>query len=712
MPDTALNERLQRIGLLAALVVPMLTACGGGSSDSGEPPAPPPPPAPATAVSLLAGNPISDGNQDGASKNSASFSTQVAGMALGPSGEVVIADTGNNLIRKLSANQEQVSTLAGGTGPGAFNAPAAVAVDAAGNTYVADTGNHLVRKITPAGAVTTLAGQAGVCANQDGAGTSATLCSPSSIAVDKAGSVYVAEATGHIDRSGTDPALAGRIRKITANGTVSTLVGQASQSPSNMGYGVSAYKPVLLATDSAGTLYSADPNDKVIRKYTADGQATVVSGGTASVARFGDFRAITFDPADRLFVLDNQSSNLLGVLNQPSIRRVGSDGSVTTLVRTQGTCSPSTVRDLCQPFAMLAKADGQLLVAERSSGRDFLNPYLQLRSYTEQGTYTVAAGPVVSTGTNDAQGADARFDNPWSLAASPSGTLYVRDKGNGTIRTVQSDGVVRTLGQPGGQCASITGLSSELLSREFALATDGAGNLYTTIDSRILKLSKCEAVLLADLKPLMNRFLSNALTGIAADTAGNVYVSTYLGAIYKVDIKGTATLFAGTEGTVGHRDGTGQAAQFAWLGQMATDAAGNVYVVDGLYYSAKLGPTIRKITPEGVVTTLAGNPNAAPGHADGTGTAALFSVDWRESLKTASLAVDKNGNVYVSDPANSVIRKITPAGQVSTLVGQVGRKGFAAGDLPGVINRPGGIAIRDSVLYASIANAVIQVKLP
>jgi hypothetical protein len=410
--------------------------------------------------------------------------------------------------------------------------------------------------------------------------------------------------------------------------------------------------------------------------------------------------------------VDSSSTTVFGVINQPSIHRIGSDGSVTTLVRSQFACSTFAVSNLCQPLAMVAKADGQLLVAERSYGRDRLNPFLQLRSYTEQGTYTVAAGPVASTGTNDAQGADARFDNPWSLAASPSGTLYVRDKGNGTIRTVQSDGVVRTLGQPGGQCASITGLSSELLSREFALATDGAGNLYTTIDSRILKLSKCEAVLLADLKPLMNRFLSNALTGIAADTAGNVYVSTYLGAIYKVDTKGTATLFAGTEGTVGHRDGTGQAAQFAWLGQMATDAAGNVYVVDGLYYSAKLGPTIRKITPEGVVSTLAGNPNAAPGHADGVGAAALFSVDWRESLKTASLAVDKNGNVYVSDPANSVIRKITPAGQVSTLVGQVGRKGFAAGDLPGVINRPGGIAIRDSVLYASIANAVIQIKLP
>ncbi len=263
-----------------------------------------------------------------------------------------------------------------------------------------------------------------------------------------------------------------------------------------------------------------------------------------------------------------------------------------------------------------------------------------MRSYTEQGTYTVAAGPVASTGTNDAQGAEARFDNPWSLAASPSGTLYVRDKGNGTIRTVQADGQVRTLGQPGGQCAAVTGLASELRSREFALATDGAGNLYSYIDSRILKMgnNQCEVVLLADLKPLMNRFLSNALTGIAADTAGNIYASTYLGAIYKVDTKGTATLFAGTEGKVGHANGTGQAAQFAWLGNLTTDAAGNLYAVDGLYYSAnKLGPTIRKITPEGVVSTLAGNLNAAPGHADGTGSAHCSRWTCEQSSKQPAL---------------------------------------------------------------------------
>ena len=131
-------------------------------------------------------------------------------MALTSAGEVVIADIGNARIRKLSANHEQLSTLAGsgvGVAPGSqspnytdgdgssarFNNPSAVAVDAAGNTYVADTWNHLVRKISPSGTVTTLAGRAGICGNDDGTGSSATFCEPTSIAVDKAGTVYVSE---------------------------------------------------------------------------------------------------------------------------------------------------------------------------------------------------------------------------------------------------------------------------------------------------------------------------------------------------------------------------------------------------------------------------------------------------------------------------------------------------------------------------------------
>jgi len=156
MSNIASNERLRRISLLAALFAPMVTACGGGSGGSAETPStPPPPPAPTTTLSLLAGNTAGAGNQDGLTSTTARLSTVIGGMALTSAGEVVIADRGNNRIRKLSANHEQLSTLAGsgiyvapgsqppnyadGDGSSArFDKPNAVAVDAAGNTYVAD----------------------------------------------------------------------------------------------------------------------------------------------------------------------------------------------------------------------------------------------------------------------------------------------------------------------------------------------------------------------------------------------------------------------------------------------------------------------------------------------------------------------------------------------------------------------------------------------
>lgn len=711
-----INKPLQYISLITTLIVPMLTACGGDSKNSTELQ----PPVSSANLSLLAGYTLGEGNQDGLTSTTASLSTRVAGMALTSSGEVVIADTNNNLIRKLSANYDQISTLAGGLVPSGavsgtlssysdgnrlearFYRPTGVAVDVAGNTYVADTANHLVRKISPTGAVTTLAGQPGVCDNQDGMGSTAILCNPSSIAVDKAGIIYVSEA----NLPGKNET--GRIRKITTDGVVSTIASQTRG------------KNPILAIDSASTLYVADSG--LILKYAVNGQPTVVSGTDGQLGN--TIVAITFDSADRLFVLDKEVNYSL-MLGPPSIRylrlgirHVGRDGSVTTLISAPSDChnySGLSNDDLCQAISMVAGADGQFLVAE---GNYDTREGVQLRNYTRQGTYAVVAGPIHPKGLKDGQDNLARFHNPSALAFDPSGALYVRDKGNQTIRTVQADGQVGTLGQLGGHCVSLTGLSKEMLSSGIfgipgsALATDGAGNLYTYIDSRILKMSNCEVVVLADINPLLDVSVNNPVTGIAADISGNVYVSTYQGVIFKIDTQGTPTLFAGREGTWGHRDGQGETALFSWLGNMTTDTAGNLYVVDSLNYFERLGPTIRKITPSGLVSTLAGNPNAPPGYADGSGKNALFSVDWSEELKTASLAVDKKGNVYVSDPANSVIRKIKPDGQVSTIVGQMGHRGFVAGDLPGSINRPAGIAIRDSMLYVSISHAVIQVKLP
>lgn len=745
MSDIASNERLRRIGLLAALVVPALTACGGGSGGSAETPTPAPPaPAPAATVSLLAGNASGAGSQDGAALTVARFSLSLGGMAMTGSGEVVIAD--GHRIRKLSTDQEQVSTLAGGgamvpsggtnyaDGSGSaarFYGPKAVAVDAAGNTYVADTVNHLVRKISASGVVTTLAGKAGVCGSQNGVGEAATFCTPTSIAVDKMGTVYVSQG------SGTE----NPIRKITAAGEVSTFIGKASQYAGGIStpWGpIPTYYPVHLAIDSAGSLFAADPNDHVIRKYSADGQATVVAGtllpnnvggdtdGVASAAKFRTFLAVAFDAANRLHVLGPDNSGY------PTIRRIDSDGTTTTVVRAHSctlqngivTGPPGT---LCTANQMVVKANGDFLVAEYGYGGSTYK-YAQLRSYTPQGTSTVVAGMPSAEGADDGQGSSARFDRPGALAFNPSGALYVRDNGNGAIRTAQADGLVRTLGKPDGHCTAVTGMASEFLalsgpgsgslrSNNGPLATDGAGNLYTVNEERVLKMKDCQVTLLADLKPLLTTstyvFMPNNASGIAADSTGNVYVSTLKGAIFKIDTKGEISLFAGGVGALGHADGQGIAAKFSAPGHMSTDAAGNLYVVDGLSYTATVvGPTIRKITPSGLVSTLAGNPNAAAGYADGSGTAALFTAGSILSGETASIAADSKGNVYVADPFNSVIRKIATDGQVTTPVGQAWRYGYAAGALPGIINRPAGIAVRNSTMYISVPNAVLQVGLP
>lgn len=740
MSGISSRDRLRRVSALAALVVTLLNACGGGSGDSSgpsaPPPPPPPPPAPATALSLLAGNADGAGTQDGPAPGVARVGVDVGGMAVTPQGDVVFLDTGNHRVRKLSAGSAHITTVAGGggwvrtgavsnhadgDGPAArFYQPKAVAVDTAGNMYVADTENHLVRRISPTGAVTTLAGKPGVCGNQDGTSDTATFCRPSSIAVDKAGTVYVAETRP----SSTTLSAANPIRKISNTGQVSTLTSKASEYPTSIffsGPPIQIYYPVHLATDSTGALYAADPNDHVVRRYATDGQATVVSGtvgpnnqgttdGTASQAKFGAFKAMAFDAADRLFVLDNTGL--------PAIRRIGSDGSATTLVRAQGCTESHAPGSLCLANQMTVRPDGSFLVSEYGmQGNTF--QYSQLRSYSPQGTSTLVAGLASAPGADDGQGGSARFDAPGALAWSPSGTLYVRDDGNRSLRTVMPDGVVRTLGTPGGHCTTVGGLGSEVLSSFTApLATDGAGALYTLQEARVFKTSACQAALWADLKPLLDKvptFFTSVASGIAADRTGNVYVSTFKGTIHKIDAKGEVTLLAGSLGTVGHADGQGAAAQFSALGNMATDAAGNVYVVDGLFHEVnKIGPTIRKITPSGMVSTLAGNPAAAPGYADGTGAAAVFTVDlgFRYPQQTAALAVDAQGNVYITDGAHHVVRRITPDGRVSPLVGQFGASGFAAGDLPGLIHRPAGIAVRDNMLYFSMPNAVAQVKLP
>lgn len=393
MPSTSPPTRLRRTGLLAACVAALLAAHGVAGADTVTP------------------------GVDGPA-NTARIDSNWGGFAVTPAGEVVIADELNNLVRRLSTDYQQVTTIAGtlapgvrerhyadGNGPAAkFALPTSVAVDAVGNIYVADNGNHLVRKISPAGDVTTLAGQPGVCGIQDGVGQGATLCNPTGITVDQAGTVYVVHFTPRA--TPTSPPIPGRIRKITPDGVVSTFVSATSQysSPDFMFGPTRSFFNVDIAVNSAGTLYSADPNDRVVRKYAADGQATVVAGtpgadeghvdGPGAVARFGDTQSIAFDRQDNLFLLE-RTLYTPASYGRRAIRRVDGDGNVTTVLRSADMCDtspPAPAGVLCHTRSMGMGPHGEFLVGELVYNGS--NPAtMQLRSYTQQGTSRVLIGP-------------------------------------------------------------------------------------------------------------------------------------------------------------------------------------------------------------------------------------------------------------------------------------------------------------------------------
>ncbi len=320
---------------------------------------------------------------------------------------------------------------------------------------------------------------------------------------------------------------------------------------------------------------------------------------------------------------------------------------------------------------------------------------------------SLLAGNVDGPGSADGIGAAARFDHPGSAATDLSGNVYVADTTNSTIRKITPGAVVTTLAGTAGSFGSEDGIGAAArFQYPVGTATDASGNVYVADSGNdtIRKITPGGVVTTlagtagssgsADGIGAAARF--NTPAGIATDASGNVYVAdTFNATVRKITPGGVVTTLAGTAGSSGSADGIGAAARFRYPAGTATDASGNVYVAD------PSDNTIRKITPGGVVTTLAGTAGSS-GAVDGIGAAARF-------FGPISTATDASGNVYVADSWNSTIRKITPDGVVTTPVGFAGRAGFVPGSLPGGLINPQGVAVIGTSLYAVMGNGVVEV---
>ncbi|MBI4658526.1 MAG: immunoglobulin domain-containing protein [Verrucomicrobia bacterium] len=299
-----------------------------------------------------------------------------------------------------------------------FDKPDGVAVDSGGNVYVADLFNHTIRMITSGGVVSTVAGLAGNPGSVDGPGSVARFRSPSGVAADGAGNVYVADGGNHT------------IRKITLGGAVSTLAGSAGVNGITDGPGIAARfdLPSDVSLDGAGNVFVADLNNNRIRKLTPDGVVSTLAGsvqgfsdGTGSEARFFLPGGVVVDSQGNVYVGDNANH---------TIRRITPVGVVGTLAGLEGVSGPvdgtGSATRFNSPWGLAVDTTGNLYVA------DLLNH--TIRMITPRGEVSTVAGWAGEIGSADGTGNAARFNRPYGVAVDSIGNLYVADTGNNTIR--------------------------------------------------------------------------------------------------------------------------------------------------------------------------------------------------------------------------------------------------------------------------------------
>jgi len=599
----------------------------------------------AFTFSTLAGSPAPLVNSQDGTGTAAQFDAPY-GVAVDRAGNLYVADTLNNTVRKISPGGAVV-TLAGspgeegstnGTGAAArFNEPFGVAVDEAGNVYVADASNNAIRKITPAGVVTTLAG-GGAAGSGDGTGTAARLDEPRGVAVDVNGTIYVADYDNHL------------IRKITAAGVVTTLAGQADVAGNADGVGTAATfrGPNGIDVDASGIVYVADTGNRAIRRISASGAVTTVGQGLTTP------RGVAVDANNRILVAD---------LGAHAIRTVAADGTVATLAGSPGAPGTAdaagTAARFHFPGGIAVANDGTVYVADTDNDT--------IRAIASSGSVTTIAGRAGRSSSADGQGTAARFEDPFSTAVDANGIVYVADSAAHVIRRITPDGMVTTYaGSPGAYgSADGTGAAARFYS-PFGVAVDAAGNVYVadSLNHTVRKIAAGGIVTTlagsaqsggkADGAGTTARF--DQPFGIAVDANGNVYVSDAIACtVRKITSAGVVSTLAGLAGTPGSADGPGNSARFTVPYGVAVDTTGSVFVIDHGNH------TIRKVTADGVVTTLAGTAGSA-GLVDGSGAAARF-------LYPSGIAVDRNGDIFVADTDNQVIRHITSSGEVTTIGG-------------------------------------------
>jgi len=532
-------------------------------------------------------------------------------------------------------------------------------------TNVVGTTTSVDGTFTTQGLAPSLAAPTSTAITLTGATLGGEVTSDGGAPVTERGVVYSVTATN------SSPVIGGPgVTKVTTTGTTGSITVPVTGLSPGTGYSFKAY-----ATNSAGTSYTDvatfSTASEVVATYdsaahiplTADG--FVATGITVQLA-------LNFapSPGQVLTLVNNTSGAAIsgtfaglpqgatvsasygGNVFAFTINYAGGDGNDITLTRTAGAGQVATGVYSWTNFAGMpgesgsadgtgnaARFYGPSGVAVDRSGNVYVadTDNFTIRKITNAGAVSTLAGSARNPGSVDGTGTVARFSGLFGVAVDGSGTAYVADNGNHTIRQITGSGVVSTLAGNAGNSGSTDGTGSTArFSQPFGVAVDGSGNIYV------------------------------------ADSGNH--------SIRKITNAGVVTNLAGGAGNLGSVDGAGSFARFSSPRGVAVDGNGNVFAADTFNH------TIRMITTAGVVSTLAGLAGYE-GSSDGTTSAARF-------FNPYAVAVDGSGTVYVADRRNHTIRKITSAGVVTTIGGTAGVSGGADGlGASAQFSSPSGIAV-------------------
>jgi uncharacterized protein (TIGR03437 family) len=590
-----------------------------------------------------------------------------------------------------------------------------VVADPNGNVFISDYQNFKVFKLDPRGVLTVVAGNSAfvpyggaysAASGDGGPAIDASLCFPSGLALDKAGNLYIADECSF------------RIRKATPAGIITTVAGSGAFGYSGDGgpaVNASLSVPTGVAVDSTGALFIADYFNNVIRKVTPDGIITTFAGtgtagysgdgGPAATATLNGPISVTVDARGDLFIADNSNSVIRQVTPAGIISTFAGNGTFLY----SGDGGPALNASLCSPYGMTVDTTGDLFISDQCNQ--------VIRKVSPAGIISTVAG--VSLGSGYAGGfsgdggpaTNAELNFPGAVAVDSSGDLFIADSHNHRLREVNTAGIIQTIvGNGNFQFSGDGGPAiTATLDTPSGVIKDASGDLFVadTKNNRIRKITpdgiistvagngqpnSSQAAYPGENGPAVNAPLTYPIS-VALDGAGNLFIAdTFANAIRKVTPDGNIH-------TVVRLDtSSGGGVPF----RVVVDAGGNLFIAD------TYGNAIRKFTPAGDLFTVAGNGTA--GYTGDSGPATSAALNY-----PTGLALDAAGDLFISDSANNVIRKVTPAGIISTYAGN-GKSGYSGDGGPATqasFFSPQGLTVDAAGnLYIADDNSVIRMVNP